>query len=468
MSIGTNMRIPVSAKLFAGFGVILLMVAAMGWLSIARMGSIDQEAARIFEEDLEAIVALTTIEEEALQVEEFMSKGVLAALMAKEIEISNPAHSAELEAEADHLLDEANVEAEDVTSRIEALLASGLLTGELATILEEVEHNWGLFLLELEEVNADEDAGLQFAAGEAVLSGEGEIAFAALIEEIDEIDDALELQAQHSADAANSTYQSARSQMLIFIAVAIAVGAAVALYLAYLARSISNGANAIASGLKSISTGDLTAEVSITSNDELGDMATSFHDMSEYLREMSEAAEAIADGDLTVKVQPQSERDALGNAFVAMVKRLHESMSLVRGTAEALATQRMSSRSQRSRPRPPRSRWPRPPARWPRDPASRHRACKRPTTGSSNSTSPRSSSRSRRRPRSLRQPSAWPRAPRTLPAAPARLQRRRARARRPCSRPSTASPASRPPSTAHRSRSRGSASSRRRSARSWP
>ena len=329
------MRILVATKLFAGFTVILLMVAAMGWLSITRMASIDREADRIFEEDLEAIVALTKIEKEALEVEEFMSKGVLAALMAQEIESSDPAHAAELEAEADHLLDEANVEAADVTIRIEELLASELLTGELATTLEEVQHNWDLFLLELEEVNADEDAGLQFAAGEAVLSGEGELAFAAMIVEIDEIDEALEQQAQHSVDAANNTYKSARSLMLIFVAIAIAIGAGVA---TYLARTISKGTSTIAGGLQSISAGDLTAEVSITSNDELGDMAASYHDMSDYLREMADTAERVADGDLTVEVKPRSERDAMGNAFAAMVKRLRESMSSVRKTAEGLAT----------------------------------------------------------------------------------------------------------------------------------
>ena len=335
MSIGSNRRIAVATKLFAGFGAILLLIAAMGWFSITRMASIDAEADKIFEEDLEAIVALTTIEKEALEVEELMSKGVLAALMAQEIEITNPAHSAELEAQADHFLDEANVEAADVTSRIEELLASRLLTGELAATLEEVEHNWELFLLELEEVNADEDAGLRFAAGEAVLSGEGEEAFAEMIVEIDEIDHALELQARHSAEQADSTYRSARTVMLILIAVSLAVGAGVAFYLG---RSISNGASSVANGLQSISAGDLTAAVSITSNDELGDMSSAYNDMQEYLREMARAAESIAEGDLTVEVRPKSESDALGNAFAGMIAKLHEAMSRSRNTAEGLAT----------------------------------------------------------------------------------------------------------------------------------
>ena len=324
------MRLNISTKLFAGFGVMLLMVAVMGWLSITRMASIDEAADRIFEEDLKAIVALTTIEEEALQVQEFMSKGVLAALMAQEIESTNPAHAAELETQADHLLDEANVEAGDVTSRIEELLASGLLNAELTATLEEAEHNWNLFLIELEEVNADEDAGLRFEAGEAVLSGDGEQAFAA---EIDEIDDALEQQAEHTAAEADSTYQSARTMMLVLIAASLAIGAGVAFYLG---RSISKGASTIASGLQSISTGDLTAEVSITSNDELGDMSSAYNDMQAYLGEMASAAETIADGDLTAEVRPKSEQDTLGNAFQTMIAKLNDAMRRTASTSQDL------------------------------------------------------------------------------------------------------------------------------------
>lgn len=34
-------RLPVAAKLFAGFGAVLLLIAAMGWVSVSRMGDLD-------------------------------------------------------------------------------------------------------------------------------------------------------------------------------------------------------------------------------------------------------------------------------------------------------------------------------------------------------------------------------------------------------------------------------------------
>ena len=328
MSAGANWRIPVAAKLFAGFGVVLVLIAAMGWISITRMSALDQGAQRIFEEDLEAIVAVTKIEEEALEVQEKMTKGVLAALMAAEIHESNPAHAAELETAADHFLEEANVEAEDVTVRLEELVASGLLHGALLSTAEEAQHNWGLFLEELDEVNADEDAGLTFEAGEAVLSGEGEVAFALLITEIDEISEELEHEAALSAAEAESTYASARTLMLTFIGIALAAGAAIAFYLA---RTISNGVGAISSALSTIARGELDAQVSITSNDELGDMSTSYNVMIAKLRDVLGGAADAASTLVTAKDQLESAAAQAATATEEVAKTVGQ---VAEGTSE--------------------------------------------------------------------------------------------------------------------------------------
>ena len=103
---------------------------------------------------------MSEIEEEALDVETKMTNGVLATLMANEIEATNPAHAEELASQAVLPLEEAAVEAAEVTHLIEERLLSGHLHGESLIVGEELEHNWQIFLLELEEVEADEAAGL--------------------------------------------------------------------------------------------------------------------------------------------------------------------------------------------------------------------------------------------------------------------------------------------------------------------
>ena len=78
--------------------------------------------------------------------------------------------------------------------------------------------------------------------------------------------------------------------------------------------------------------GDLDHEVDIRRNDEIGELARSFSRMVTYVREMASVSEAIAEGNLTVDVQPRSKSDTLGNAFARMVAGLR---ALVRNGRDA-------------------------------------------------------------------------------------------------------------------------------------
>ncbi len=59
-------------------------------------------------------------------------------------------------------------------------------------------------------------------------------------------------------------------------------------------------------------------------NDELGYLEEKFRQMAESLQEKAAIGRQIAAGDLDLKILPQSDKDVLGNAFVAMVKSLQE------------------------------------------------------------------------------------------------------------------------------------------------
>ena len=160
---------------------------------------------------------------------------------------------------------------------------------------------------------------------------------------------------------------------MIVAVILLAVAAAIAYWLA---RGIAGGVRKMALAAQGIAQGNLEQDISVSSDDEVGDMAVAFAEMLEYLNEMAnaanriaegdlgtkvtpksdrdalgnafvrmqdyisstaETAEAIASGDLTVDVKPKSKQDVLGNAFSAMVGRLRETMGQVRGTADALA-----------------------------------------------------------------------------------------------------------------------------------
>ncbi|MBN1876688.1 MAG: methyl-accepting chemotaxis protein [Anaerolineae bacterium] len=72
--------------------------------------------------------------------------------------------------------------------------------------------------------------------------------------------------------------------------------------------------------------------------------------MTASLQTMAKAAEQMAEGDLTTEVVPQSEQDALGNAFAQMIRRLRELVGQVqRGATEVTtASQDITSASEQS------------------------------------------------------------------------------------------------------------------------
>ena len=84
--------------------------------------------------------------------------------------------------------------------------------------------------------------------------------------------------------------------------------------------------------------------------DEVGAVAKSLNGTQLYLTEMADAATRIAAGDLTVEVQPKSERDELGIAFDHMVQRLREMVNNIAENASSLsaASEQLASAANQS------------------------------------------------------------------------------------------------------------------------
>lgn len=88
-------------------------------------------------------------------------------------------------------------------------------------------------------------------------------------------------------------------------------------------RNIANPLKDITAMAQRIAVGDLSATLSIgPRDDEVGVLAQNFTRMSASLNGMAGVAGKIAAGDLSVAVQPQSDKDVLGTAFAAMVGNL--------------------------------------------------------------------------------------------------------------------------------------------------
>jgi len=109
------------------------------------------------------------------------------------------------------------------------------------------------------------------------------------------------------------------------------------------AKSITEPLNKLMKVAEQIGTaGDLDHAIDIKSDDEIGQLASTFTNMVNYLKEMAAISEAIAGGNLSVEIEPRSKNDTLGNAFSRMVEGLR---NLVRNVRDA-STQVASASSQ--------------------------------------------------------------------------------------------------------------------------
>ena len=101
--------------------------------------------------------------------------------------------------------------------------------------------------------------------------------------------------------------------MLVFFAVAVTT----ALVITHPLKQLVASARAVASG-------DLDADVAITGQDEIGELASAFSQIRAYLKHNSSTAAEIANGNLTVQTNTASDRDMLGQNIQRMVGNLKD------------------------------------------------------------------------------------------------------------------------------------------------
>lgn len=122
---------------------------------------------------------------------------------------------------------------------------------------------------------------------------------------------------QAAASARNTTLTITLGTIGAFVVLAVAGY--------FITRDIAGPLREISLMSERIAVGDLSQMPTASNrNDEVGMLAQMFARMTESLKGMAGVAGSIAAGDLRVKVQPHSEKDVLGNAFLAMVDNLRK------------------------------------------------------------------------------------------------------------------------------------------------
>jgi methyl-accepting chemotaxis protein len=309
------MRFTIRNKLFLAFGALLALMVVASLLALSNIAKVGEGASEMHQDVLPTVERLGTVRSEA---------------------------QAYRTAQFEHIADSEQEETADIERDLERSKAAveGHF-GELAGAIEEDEQprleqsvaEWEKYVEQTSRFLALSRAGANDEA-EETLDG-GKESYVAFQRELDawrtaEHDEGGEFYAQ--AQAAES---SARTMTLALLLIGLAAGGAIAFFLA---RSIARGAGDMSRAAEGIAEGDVEQTVEVRSNDEIGDTAAAFGRMVDYLKQLAGAADSVAAGDLTVAIEPKSERDALGRSFAAMTESLREVVGRVDRTAAGIGS----------------------------------------------------------------------------------------------------------------------------------
>lgn len=122
------------------------------------------------------------------------------------------------------------------------------------------------------------------------------------------------------ATAANS--RDARLRLMVVLAALIGVVGAVSVMGVLLLKGLSATVSEVTTAARALAVGDVSAEVPVSSTDEIGQMALSFNGMIDNIRSLANSAEAIGRGNYDTPVNVRGPRDVLGIALSRMKENL--------------------------------------------------------------------------------------------------------------------------------------------------
>ncbi len=116
-------------------------------------------------------------------------------------------------------------------------------------------------------------------------------------------------------EESGAVYADQRMYMIILILGSLGLGLGLGIFIS---RNISSPIKQITYVASKIARGEINMEVSYRGKDEIGQLADSFREMSDVLKEKAQAAEQISQGNYEIDMKAVSEEDVLGKAMIEM------------------------------------------------------------------------------------------------------------------------------------------------------
>lgn len=247
--------------------------------------------------------------------------------------------------------DASREQARDETSAIENELElaitqlSRTISGEAQLLLERYNRQYASFysvhsdIMELAFKSTN-------AKALALSNGQADVVAVDVAKTIGKYLDTINIQLEKERTEMNEMYSAAMRIMLSIIFLAIVISLLMAMWLLRgITGALTNATNAV----MKISAGDFSADVKVTSEDEIGVMLKQFQQMIEKLRSSVSIAKRVSKGDLMIDFEAEKLRGGeLDDALEQMVKNLREIVLTIYNGADNVtaASHQVASASQ--------------------------------------------------------------------------------------------------------------------------
>jgi methyl-accepting chemotaxis protein len=138
---------------------------------------------------------------------------------------------------------------------------------------------------------------------------------AALAREYRELRDALAARTQEDRDRVAEAFADTRAiqttnTIVMFVVLLLVVASTVVLSV-WIIREVLRGMHDMTHAATEIARGRIDQVIDYEANDEIGQLADSFREMSSYVRDVAVSVDRLASGDLSVQLEPRSQDDLL-------------------------------------------------------------------------------------------------------------------------------------------------------------
>jgi methyl-accepting chemotaxis protein len=313
----------VSSRLIAGFTIVGIVAGLLGWIGYSKAQVLHRNAEAIYMDRLLPIRDLGLAAAALLTMRGDVRNLIMVSQQSEIQKFSN-------------IIEEQTKK----TNEYIASYQNRKLSPEELNQIAEFLKSWNSYL-------GYRDQGLSLARKDndaealKIIDGPARVALADARKDLYALIDLNARLANEQYLNSKDSYISARNQILWLLGLAIFVLLVAGVTIT---QSICKPVSELAHASRLLAIGDLRAEIKTKSKDELGMLADSFRLLAEGIRNNAEAADQIAQGNLSVQVQVKSEWDVMGKSNLRVVQILRDLIASMTDLTQAAIKGKLNAR----------------------------------------------------------------------------------------------------------------------------